>query len=201
MSNQSKVDLNVVDVDAAASSDPLDLAKLRITPEMMEGAAVKKLLTTVPVRKPNAQDFIRVRRELPYRETLALIELRDERETFVIDLNAVPELRNECFFATCFTAITRTGTLFLWPVKVPASDGKALEWHTSAAVAAQHAMKGWVRVKADMGLGAYVIYEAAGSIPEPEWPDLSFDEILRLAFKDKIVRSLEHPVVKRLRGE
>ena len=76
MSNQSKVDLNVVDVDAAASSDPLDLAKLRITPEMMEGAAVKKLLTTVPVRKPNAQDFIRVRRELPYRETLALIELQ-----------------------------------------------------------------------------------------------------------------------------
>ena len=89
----------------------------------------------------------------------------DERETFVIDLNAVPELRNECFFATCFTAITRTGALFLWPVKVPASDGKALEWHTSAAVAAQHAMKGWVRVKANMGLGAYVIYEAARQHP------------------------------------
>ena len=47
-------------VDAAASSDPLDLEKLRISPEMMEGTAVKKLLTTVPVRKPNGQDFVRV---------------------------------------------------------------------------------------------------------------------------------------------
>ena len=26
------------------------------------------------------------------------------------------------------------------------------EWHTSAAMAAQHAMKSWMRVKANMGL-------------------------------------------------
>ena len=132
-------------VDAAASSDPLDLEKLRISPEMMEGTAVRKLLTAVPVRKPNGQDFVRCRREPQYRETLALIELREERETYVIDLNAVPDLRGEVFFATCFTAITRGGTLFLWPVKRPATDGKTLEWHTSAAMAAQYAMKGWIR--------------------------------------------------------
>ena len=199
MSNSNKVDLKVV--DAAASSDPLDLEKLRISPEMMEGTAVRKLLTAVPVRKPNGQDFVRCRLEPQYRETLALIELREERETYVIDLNAVPDLRGEVFFATCFTAITRGGTLFLWPVKRPATDGKTLEWHTSAAMAAQYAMKGWIRIKSDMSAGAYVVYEAAGNIPDPEWPDLTFKEIVGLAFKDRVVSSLDHPLVKRLRGE
>ena len=89
----------------------------------------------------------------------------------------MPELQAECFFATLFIAISRTGVLFMWPVKVPASDGKTNEWHTSAATAAQRAMKSWVRVKSNMDLGAYEIFEAEGSIPDPTWPDLSFDEI------------------------
>jgi hypothetical protein len=37
------------------SPDPPDV--LRVTPEMLEATNVKKLLTTVPVRKPLAQDF------------------------------------------------------------------------------------------------------------------------------------------------
>jgi len=111
----------------------------------------------------------------------------------------VPELQGECFFATLFVAISRTGVLFMWPVKVP-RDGKILGWHTSAAMAAQCAMKGWVRVKSNMDLGAYEIFEAEGSVSDPTWPDLSFNEIVRIAFKDKIIRDPDHPVVKRLRG-
>ena len=112
----------------------------------------------------------------------------------------MPELQGECFFATLFIAISRTGVLFMWPVKVPAPTAGSIEWHTSAAMAAQYAMKSWVRVKSNMDLGAYEIFEAEGSIPDPIWPDLSFDEIFRIAFKDRIIRSLDHPVVKRLRG-
>jgi len=55
--------------------------------------------------------------------------------------------------------------------------------------------------KSDMSAGAYVVYEAAGNIPDPEWPDLTFKEIVGLAFKDRVVSSLDHPLVKRLRGE
>ena len=57
-----KPDLKLI--EAAASDDPFDLSRLRINPEMLETTAVKKLLTTVPVRKPLAQDFVRVRPEL-----------------------------------------------------------------------------------------------------------------------------------------
>ena len=79
-------------------------------------------------------------------------------------------------------------------------DGRTNDWHVSAATAAQQAMKKWIRIKSNMSLRAYEIFEAEASIPDPIWPDLSFDAIYRIAFKDRVIRSLEHPVVKRLRG-
>jgi hypothetical protein len=187
-------------IDAAASDDPFDLAQLRVTPEELEGPSVRKLLTQVPVRKPGDQDFIRVRPEPQFRETMAFIELKDDREIYLLNRKKVPEW-GEFFNATLFTAITRTGVVFLWPVKVSAADAKANEWHLSAATAAQHAMRHWIRVKANLKLRGYEIFEAeAANIPDPIWPSLSFEEIYRIAFRDRIVSSIDHPVLKQLRG-
>jgi hypothetical protein len=76
-----------------------------------------------------------------------------------------------------------------------------MEWHRSAAEAAEVAMRRWVRVKANMSLGAYEIHEAASTIPDPEWPDVSFKELLRIAFRDRLVDRSDHPLIKRLRGQ
>ena len=88
----------------------------------------------------------------------------------------------------------------MWPVRVPAADGRANDWHVSAATAAQQAMTRWIRVKANMSLRAYEIFQAESAIPDPVWPDLSFEEIYRIAFKDRLITSPDHPVIKRLRG-
>ena len=61
-------------------------------------------------------------------------------------------------------------------------------------------MHRWVRVTADMSLGAYQIFEASAVIPEPVWPELSYRELLRIGFRDRLVDTLDHPVVARLRG-
>ena len=196
MAETTKLEL----IDGATSTDAFDLAKLRINPENIEGTAVKKLITTVPVRKPGKQEFIRIRPELSYRETLVFLELKDDRETYLVAPAVAPELQGECFVATLFTAITRTGVLFLWPVRVPAADGRVTSWHQSAAGAAQHAMTRWVRIRANMSLGAYEIFEAESSIPDPIWPDMAFQAICRIAFKDRLINSPDHPVIRRLRG-
>ena len=89
--------------------------------------------------------------------------------------------------ATLYLAINRQGVLFLWPVKIPGSDGKILVWHTSSADACALAMQRWVRVKANMSLGAYEFYKAPGKIPDPVWPELTYQEILKIAFRDRYV--------------
>src|SRR5262249_30668187 len=103
--------------------------------------------------------------------------------------------------ATLYLATNRQGVIFVWPVKLPGPDGKHNEWHRSAAEAAERAMERWVRVTANMSLGAYEIRAATGELPEPDWPVHTFKEILSVAFRDRIVDRADHPLLQRLRGE
>jgi hypothetical protein len=190
------------DAAAVAAADEWNVDALRLDQSFLEGTAgVKKLLTTVPVRKPNPHDFNRVHPDPAYRANLAVIKLRDERdETYLLTPSIARALPGEFGMATVFTAINRQGVLFLWPVMLPQPDGRPNEWNWSAAEAAEMAMTKWIRVKANMSLGAYEIYEAQSLIADPKWPDQPFQELLRIGFRDRLVNNLDHPLVKRLHG-
>ena len=110
------------------------------------------------------------------------------------------ELAGEVVFKTVFTAINRQGVTFLWPVRLPAPDDRKSEWSRSERIGAELAMTQWVRTRANMSLGAYEHHIAEGVMADPVWPDISFQELLRIAFRDRMVTSIDHPVVKRLRG-
>ena len=88
----------------------------------------------------------------------------------------------------------------MWPVALPDEGGRRNAWAETAREACELAKTAWVRLAADMSLGAYRIYEAEGQLSGPVWPDKPFPELLKLAFKDRIIDSGDHPVVKRLRG-
>jgi hypothetical protein len=195
-SNKKPVTIEEVEVESttplpatdAKPGDPFDLANLRLDQSFVESAGVKKLLTTVPVRKPNPQDFVRVHPGAEFQAALALIELKEDREVYLVLPTVARELPGEFVLSTIFTAINRQGVLFLWPVRLPAADGRILEWHRSAAEAAELAMHRWVRVKANMALGAYEIFEAASTISDPTWPELSFQALLRIGFRGRVRR-------------
>jgi hypothetical protein len=164
-------------VNTGTAPDPFD-------PSYAETIGVRKLLTTVPVRKPNKHEFVRVHPDASRRLTpAAIIELKEEREIYILTPPIANELPDEFAPATLFTTINRQGVLFLWPVKLPGPDGKENEWHRSAREAAEKAMTSWVRVKANMSLGAYDLHEAKGELTEPEWPEFSFPDILRRLFE------------------
>jgi hypothetical protein len=131
----------------------------------------------------------------------AIIELTEDREIYLVTPHLAQALQDEFTPAILFLAMNRQGVLFLWPVKLPGPDGKENEWHRSAREAADKAIKSWVRIKANMSLRAYELVEAIGDLPEPEWPEISFPEILRIAFRERLVDRLDHPLIDRLRGQ
>jgi hypothetical protein len=51
-----------------------------------------------------------------------------------------------------------------------------------------------------LSLGAYEYAAALNGLPDPEWPEITFPEVLRIAFRDRIIDSEDHVVVRRLRG-
>ena len=200
--DQSSTPIQVfTDGRGARGGDPFDLDKLRLSQDFAANLGVKKALLTVPVRKPNRQEFIRVHPGEDWRLETVILELKEERETYLVDQNLWGQLPGELIPKVLYTVINRQGVLTLWPIRLPGEDGRHDEWNRSALEAAEMAQKQWIRVAANMSLGAYEVYQAMADIPEPEWPETTFQEILRVAFKDRFIRSLDHPVVRRLRGE
>jgi hypothetical protein len=192
----------VTDLEALLSStdtDPFDPAALRLPPAY-DAIAVKKVLATVPVRKPGKHDFVRVRPEPEFRETVGLIQIGDDREFYAVSPVLVAELAGEYAIYMLYTTINRQGTLVLWPVRMPESDGKQNEWSRSAHEAAALAVEKWVRVTANRNLGAYEICHAQGELSEPIWPEYTFRDLLHKAFKERLINRIDHPVIKQLRG-
>jgi hypothetical protein len=192
--------LNVVTGSATEPTDPFDLKALRLSQAFTETAGVKKLLLTVPVRKPNRQEFVRVHPNEDYRANFPLVELKEDREEFIVGPDLVDELAGEIVPKTLFTAINRQGVVFLWPVRLPDPEGRQMEWHRSMREAAEIGMTQWVRMKANMSLGAYEMAVAESTMTEPAWPEYSFQDLIRIAFRDRLITTADHHVIKRLRG-
>jgi hypothetical protein len=183
--------------------DPFDPQALRLSQDFGAAVGVKKALLTVPVRKPHNSWFVRVHPSPDYRIETPVIELKEDREIYLV----APDLRDALATEPAFkpkmlaTAVNRQGVLFLWEVNLPRSDGRVDEWSRTALEAVNLATKGWVRVTANMGSGGYEVFQATGQLPGPDWPDLTLRELLRIAFKERYIDGLEHPVLRRLRGE
>ena len=188
--------------------DPFsNLEGLRLSQDHLEAVGLRKQLMTVPVRKPSKEWFVRVHPGSDYRLETAVVELKEEGEIYLVDKSLWPELASESTFhyKAFFTAISRPGNVpFLWPVRMPGEDGKLDSWNESATeIATSIATKEWTRCVSNRHLGAYEpqIASASYSWGEPQWPDLPFNELLRLAFKNAFINTLDHPVLRRLRGE
>ena len=109
------------------------MASLRLNPSFIETAGVKKLLTTVPARRPESARFRPRSPGARYRENFAMIDLKDDREDYLVRPEILPELAGEVVYKTIFTAINRQGVVFLWPVRLPTPDDRKSEWQRSRA--------------------------------------------------------------------
>lgn len=187
---------------AGSPSGPpiFQLSDLALPSEFEATAGGTKLLTTVPARNPRRHEFVRTHPE--YGARVGVFRSRLERdETFIVHPRVCAGLGEDVTPAALRLATTRQGVVFVWVLRLPRSDGRFDEWGRSALEAATLAKDRWVRVSANMSLGAYEIYTASGDIPEPEWPTQSFDDLVQLAFRDHFIDSLLHPALRQLRGE
>jgi hypothetical protein len=186
------------------TSQPTDadedlISKLRLDPSQLEAAV--KVPITLQCKKPPRHEFIRVHPKIEL--SVGALELKDDNEGFYLVTPAMASTLGEEIKSFCLRPyINRGGTLRLWPIRLPDSDGRVNEWHRSAAIAASIAMKRWIRVTSNRSLGGYECFEAVNQPPAPDWPELDLQQMLHLAFQSqgRIIESTDHPVVKQLLG-
>jgi hypothetical protein len=194
---------NAANQQTAAAPNPFDPESLRLSQDDAAIFGVKKVLVSIPVRKPHKTWFVRVHTDKTYWMETFAIDLGGEQETYLVTRALWASQAGESAFRkqVFFTAINRQGDLFLWPINLPGQDGKMHEATRSALEAVKLAKEGWIRVSWSPSLGAYEVHQANGELPDPEWPNLDFKEITRVAFRDRRIDAIDHPVLKKLRGE
>jgi hypothetical protein len=189
-----------IDGTAAPVDGLFDLEQLRLPQNFADAIGVKKVLLTVPVRKPDRQWWVRVHPDEAYRMSALILDLKDERTTYIVNPALSSLVVDEVASMELFTAINRQGVVFLWPVRLPAPDGRRDEWNRSALVAADLAMRRWARVVSKFSMGAYEVFTTESALDEPEWPDVTFRELVSTAFKGRYIDTPDHEVLQRLRG-
>jgi hypothetical protein len=190
--------------DTVQKPSAFDPERFRISPNEMIGAVVSKVLTAVPVRKPGKQEFVRVSTDPEFRLDCGLLVLESDPRPYLVLPDVAPFMTNELKFAQLRLTITRQNNVFLWPVpQLPKVDGGTDNtWNRTHREVAARAEHDWVRMCTSRELGAYEAYMATAKMPDPVWPQLEMAEVLEIAFGEShVIASLDHPALRRLRGE
>jgi len=165
-------------------------------------AGAKEYLSKLPVRKATRQEFWRAHHDEGMSLVTSAIEDKETREYYIIAPDMVPSMLalGEVVAVKFTPAITRQGVLLLVPAKLPGEASSNTAWQDTMLLAVERAKTKWVRVSADMALGAYRIFEALGDLSEPEWPKMTLNEMLEISFKGRVIDSEDHPIFNKLLG-
>ena len=183
--------------EARVSDSDFDLDSIRLTQHFGEQINVKKMLTTVPVRKPNKTQFFRT--HPGHRMEVMLLKYDETDEQYVVKPQVVSEVLQLAKPCRLVLVVDRLGTAFIWPLALP-DEERPMDWHKSALEADYEAQSSWVRMAANQALGAYEIFKAAGELSEPIWPTESWNKLVEVAFKQKIIDTPEHVIIQKLQG-
>lgn len=198
---------NTIAATAAAPATclPMDddfLASMRIDQSYNSaatGVGVVKPLLTVPMRKPSKTEFFRTHPD--HWMDCFSVELKEEREFYVVKPGIEEYISEFVERVRLRLCVTRQGVVLIWPLKLPKDDARGEMWRRSASESATLAETDWVRIAADMHLGAYQPYKATGALGEPRWPRETWPQILRIAVADRLIDRHDHPVVRQLLGQ
>ena len=185
--------------------DPANLSSMRLSQDFAAMAAVKPVITSVAVRKPGKHEFVRVRAGTEWQfQTGVFIEKSGlSNEIYLVVPALMSAMLGNVTPTLLVLAMSRQSSVpFLWPLVLASPGGKPCLWHETAIEAAQLAESKWLKVVSDTIAGLYVPHVAAGNLSEPIWPgDLALNDYLRLAFKGRLIDSINHPCLQRMRGE
>jgi hypothetical protein len=161
----------------------------------------REVVLHVDVRKPNRAEYVRVHPDPAMSVVTSIYTDPIEGEIFLVHPAMRDELRGDWRPATLMVARTWPGgSLLLWPVPMPDGDpqkDKCGESHRAAAALAQSK---WVRMQWVKGTKTYSARESEGVIAEPTWPRETFDQLLQVGFRGRIIDSPSHPAARTIRG-
>jgi hypothetical protein len=174
----------------------MDVESLCLSQDFKAMTEVDQVATSVLFCRPEKEWFFQVHPK--FTKFMAIIT--EKRENYVVHPRLMSQLGSEVTKKMIVLGVTRQGKLFFWPLKVEAERGLD-EWSKSALVGMETAKGKWTKLKSNLEANYYEVFTAKGNLGEPAWPETGVDELLAIALRNRVISSMDHPVIKRLNGE
>ncbi|MDO6384700.1 hypothetical protein [Uliginosibacterium sp. 31-12] len=191
-------------VASAISVSPAEASvlTLRLSTDFHQIAAGKPVLVEVPVAKPPKHAFFQTSQNIAHSISLCTLDAAKMGGSgvYAVSAEVAARIPDQVRNVELRLAVTAQGAPYLVPIPHSGADGRQNPWHLSLARAMALAKGRWIRLSANQLRGAYDVFEALGELPEPQWPTESFDELVELAFKDRVITSVDHPLIQQLLG-
>ena len=191
----------MTDTIKEAAPNPFDPKRLAMSLTGGEKFGAKKLLTIVPVRKPTLKEWVMTHSSNDYSLIVAIVEDSDGGQPYIVLPEIAAAHPGEIKQVELRLAVNRQGTLFLWKIPMVDPDGRENFWNTSHREAVEAAKNGWIRMISNRSLGAYEVHIAPAIETVPKWPEQSFQQLLEIAFKGRLIADADHILLRQLRGE
>jgi hypothetical protein len=165
----------------------------------------EKTITAIKVRKPlGNKEWFRVHPGGDYKLSAALYE-RESPESATPELWLVPKPVRHLFNEKALTpvvlrlAVTSVDTVFLWAVKQP-RKGLHDNYYRSLDQIVASAETNWTMIEWNNVNRVYDFWSAPDDLGDPQFPNLTMQDLLRLGFNGRAIDRLDHPIILEHQG-
>jgi hypothetical protein len=181
-------------------TEELNPSELLLRQDFTQMIGVKREVLTVPIKRPNRQEWFFIHPNPAWRAQVALLEDKQTRDVYIVAPCIQEELLGDWSGRLLVACQTRNSSPFLWMIRIPDDGGRLDSWNESAMQILEEHSGHWIRIAANRQIGAYDVFTPIGDLALPEWTG-AFDELLRKAFRGKVIDNSGHPFIRALRGE
>ena len=188
------------DIAAELDEEEKEFRALRRDLPGVKGSSTAGIVTIAVGKAPTKNEFFRTHPDFRPVVSLVDIEVGMEKQYFAVTSDMIEPLKQIGITVsdhTLYLTVTSGGAVRLVPVRAADEDGNQDEYTRTKEIGLIRGMQEWVRLYTDRANKAYKVYPApAGRFGEPQFPDLTYAKIFRLAFRDKgrLIDSMEHPL-------
>lgn len=188
---------------AASTGGPDLLRRFALPTNYSEGlGGVKKKIAVVQVAKPKRNSWWIANPEHMLEAAILYDETATGKDAYLVAPELVAELGDDVVPTSLHGVITRQGVYMIVPVRLPGTDGRLDAWNESMREAITTSYEQPVRTASSRDAGSYVLHLAPPTVVDmPAWPTETWEELLVIAFRGRMINDLDHPVLRRLRGE
>lgn len=182
------------------SDDEFSPENLRLLNKIDLRDLVTAELVELPARKPKKDEWFRVHPE--YQQQGGILEIDSENKVFWVSKKIQAQVVHDpCFtFRLCVLCVTRQGIPFIWPVKTDfESGGNGDKFVRIPFSAMTLGRQKWTRLYWSQEKREHQV-ETSDLSDAPKFPDKPFPELLKLAFKDALISTPDHPAILNLKG-